>query len=114
MELLRRLDVISADINILKKGGNSSDLEKAFAEGVAQVFKQGNQKGDMANSLLDLDLGGDAAKKADMQNKVKQIEATLEKLRKIEVERKETLQDLREKVKNVCGEKTMNACVCSL
>lgn len=96
---MHRLDDIMSDINILKQGGKSSALDKAFAESASAISSQklGENGVGTTESLLDLDFAASAESKSSMEAKVKRVEAALEKLRKIENERKETLNDLREK-----------------
>ncbi|OAD75301.1 hypothetical protein PHYBLDRAFT_30590, partial [Phycomyces blakesleeanus NRRL 1555(-)] len=94
-QLMRRYEVISKDIGILRKGGKSQDLVNAFTEPIASLFESSPPSGGDKN-LLDLDIDVGIGKK-NMETKVKKIEDILEKLRKIEKERIETLNDLKEK-----------------
>ena len=89
---MRRRDAVSRDVDILKKGSKNSDLERAFDESASAAFGSSQ---NASESLLDLDMGGGGG--GDMKAKVSKVESTLEKLRNIESERKETLHDLRQR-----------------
>lgn len=80
---------------MLRQGGKSTALEKVFSDGTSLAFNQDSNKND-AQSLLDLDLP--TGSQGSLNDKVKKVESALDKLRRIESERNETLQDLREKV----------------
>ncbi|KAI9491620.1 BRO1-like domain-containing protein [Zychaea mexicana] len=98
-EIVQRLDKVSKDIDILKKGSKSSDLERAFTETASAVLDQGSQNAD-TQSLLDLDMtpdNGSGNSNSNMKSKLNSVESALEKLRNIESERKETFQDLRQR-----------------
>ncbi|KAI9025129.1 BRO1-like domain-containing protein [Phycomyces nitens] len=94
-QLMRRYEVISKDIGILRQGEKSQDLVNAFTESIAGLFESSPPSGG-DKSLLDLDIDVGIGKKS-METKVKRVEDILDKLRKIEKERDETLNDLKEK-----------------
>lgn len=84
---------------MLKQGGKSTALEKAFSDGTSLAFKQDSSSNGGAQSLLDLDMPtSNQGGQDSLKDKVNKVENALEKLRRIESERNETLQDLREKV----------------
>ncbi|KAI8384504.1 BRO1-like domain-containing protein [Radiomyces spectabilis] len=98
-QLLRRYQAIQQDIAILRQGGQGRELERFFAENMTSLFQDNGQDGKEKdkNSLLDLDLDAGTEAKHASEGKVQRVEAVLEKLRKIENDRKQTLQDLKEK-----------------
>ncbi|KAI9314326.1 BRO1-like domain-containing protein [Dichotomocladium elegans] len=95
-QLLCAYETIASDIEILRYGGKSKALEALFAESVTKTF----MKPSTANSgiLLDLELEVNLSAKS-MDVKVKRVEAAIDKLQKLETDRRETLQDLKEKTK---------------
>ena len=112
-EIIQHFNKVSGDIDILKKGSKSVLLEKAFMESVSTALDQ-QQKDSSQNtstqqqeSLLDLDMGSPSSSSDNandggaggIKTKLKTVETVLEKLRVIESERKETFQDLRQRVK---------------
>ena len=113
-EIIQHFNKVSGDIDILKKGSKSVLLEKAFMESVSTALDQ-QREGSSQNtstqqqeSLLDLDMGSPSSSSDNANNggdgiktKLKTVETVLEKLRVIESERKETFQDLRQRVKNI-------------
>lgn len=88
-------EAVSKDVDILKQGGKSNALETVFAEKMVNLFAE--KSSSKADSLLDLEFDVGFASKS-MEVKVKRVEDALDKLHKIEIERQETLQDLKEKV----------------
>ena len=91
-------EAVSQDVEILKQGGKSNALETVFAEKMVDLVA--GKSSNKTDSLLDLEFEVGIASKS-MDIKVKRVEDALDKLHKIEIERQETLQDLKEKVKGV-------------
>ncbi|GAA5804245.1 hypothetical protein HPULCUR_009732 [Helicostylum pulchrum] len=91
-QLLSRYESVRRNIDILKNGGQSRELEKAYAECISVLADSKTQAG--TNSLLDID----TEKKDDnLQDKVQRVESILEKLRKIQSDRDDTFRDLKDK-----------------
>lgn len=100
-DILQRYEGVKEDIAVLKQGGKSTALEKVFSDGTSLAFKQ-DSSNNGAQSLLDLDMPtSNQGGQESLKDKVNKVENELEKLRRIESERNETLQDLREKV-DIC------------
>ncbi|KAI7886741.1 BRO1-domain-containing protein [Lichtheimia hyalospora FSU 10163] len=96
-DILQRYEGVKEDIAVLKQGGKSAALEKVFSDGTSLAFDQDSKKSD-AQSLLDLDMPtSNQGGQDSLNDKVNKVEHALDKLRRIESERNETLQDLREK-----------------
>lgn len=104
-QLLAKYDTVRRNVDILKHGGSSHDLEKVYAEAISNLLNGGGQPARQNSAtvdLLDIDFGTTTApaKKDDqLEEKVKRVEGIIEKLRKIESDREETFRDLKEKVK---------------
>lgn len=99
-QILQRWELAARDVAILRQGSGSDDLSRIFAESLAGIIT--SEKQDRGNSLLDIDIDSGVNKTSTAQ-KVKRVETTLEKLHQIRTERKETLDDLKEKVKKASG-----------
>ncbi|KAI9315980.1 BRO1-like domain-containing protein [Dichotomocladium elegans] len=104
-EILRNYQEISREVSILRQGGKSKALDKAFSDATsAAAFGKPKQTAlGNVDSLLDLDMSTDNTtttsmpEEAVMAAKVEKVESALAKLRAIEEDRSETLNDLREK-----------------
>ncbi|KAI8149328.1 BRO1-like domain-containing protein [Fennellomyces sp. T-0311] len=94
-QLLRHYDEIAQDVGVLRQGGKSKALETAFTESLAGLFSD-KTNGKDASNLLDLEIDVGISSKS-MEIKVKRVEDTLDKLRQIENDRRETFEDLKEK-----------------
>lgn len=93
-QILQRWERVARDVSILRQGGSSDDLARIFAESLAGTIAP--EKKDRG-SLLDIDIDSGVNKGSTAQ-KVKRIETALDKLYQVRTERKETLEDLKEKV----------------
>ncbi|CAO3596744.1 unnamed protein product [Absidia cylindrospora] len=98
--LYRRHDDIKKDIEVLRHGGGSDgQLERAYIEHLTLVLDQDNKKGAGENSLLDLDLETSSATANESASKIHTVETIIEKLYKLEKDRDETLQDLKDRTR---------------
>lgn len=95
-QILQLWDRVARDASILRQGSSSDDLARIFAESLAGIV--GPEKKESA-SLLDIDIDS-GVNKGSTQQKVKRVEGVLEKLYQVRTERKDTLEDLKEKVKD--------------
>ncbi|KAI8369122.1 BRO1-like domain-containing protein [Choanephora cucurbitarum] len=98
-QLLSKYESARRNIDILKLGGQSQQLEGAYAECiVSSMTDNGSKKNSASMDLLDLDFGGQSqTTDTDLDEKVQRVENIIEKLRKIEKDRDETFRDLKEK-----------------
>lgn len=95
-QLVAKYESVRRNIDILKHGGQSRELERAYAECIS-VLADSKQKNDSGMNLLDIDTSGSEKKTESLNEKVKRVESILEKLRKIESDRDETFRDLKDK-----------------
>jgi len=89
------------DIIILQASENSDDLERIFAEASVNINNDtfvGGRRVSNAESLLDVDT---SKSEEDISIKLNKIEECLSNLNKIRKDRMDTLNDLKEKVKNI-------------
>ncbi|CEG83642.1 hypothetical protein RMATCC62417_17525 [Rhizopus microsporus] len=91
-QLFAKYSSVQHHLDILKQ---PQALEKAFTDTIINLSNKSNVVSDM--SLLDVDTGVEDNKNK-LNEKVQRVESILEKLRKIESDRNETFQDLKEKV----------------
>ncbi|CEG69471.1 hypothetical protein RMATCC62417_05540 [Rhizopus microsporus] len=91
-QLFAKYSSVQHHLDILKQ---PQALEKAFTDTIINLSNKSNVASDM--SLLDVDTGVEDNKNK-LNEKVQRVESILEKLRKIESDRNETFQDLKEKV----------------
>ncbi|CEJ03390.1 Putative Vacuolar protein-sorting protein bro1 (Fragment) [Rhizopus microsporus] len=91
-QLFAKYSSVQHHLDILKQ---PQALEKAFTDTIINLSNKSNVTSDM--SLLDVDTGVEDNKNK-LNEKVQRVESILEKLRKIESDRNETFQDLKEKV----------------
>jgi hypothetical protein len=102
--LFQRYNQSLNDIMILRRGENSDDLEKIFAEALASSVKTNNdtfvggRRVSNAESLLDVDTSNSGE---DISIKLHKIEECMSNLNKVRKERMDTLNDLKEKVKKI-------------
>jgi len=92
-QILQRWEQVARDVSILRQGAASEDLARIFAEALAGIITP--EKKDRG-SLLDIDIDSGVNKSSTTQ-KVKRIESALDKLYQVRTERKETMEDLKEK-----------------
>lgn len=102
-QLLAKYEAARKNIDILKHGGQSHELEKVYAEALSNLLNGGQptRQNSATVDLLDIDFGTTtiADEKDDqLEEKVKRVESIIEKLRRIENDRDETFLDLKEKV----------------
>lgn len=98
-QLMSKYETARRNIDILKHGGQSHELETAYAECIFAVANGGAQKSDATVDLLDIDFGTDSDKKSDdLNEKVQRVESLIEKLHKIESDRDDTFHDLKDRV----------------
>ncbi|KAI8578348.1 hypothetical protein K450DRAFT_247482 [Umbelopsis ramanniana AG] len=93
-QILQRWELAARDVAILRQGSGGDDLSRIFAESLAGIITP--EKPNGGGSLLDIDIDSGVNKSSTAQ-KVKRVETTLEKLHQIRTERRETLEDLKEK-----------------
>ena len=94
-QLLSKFESVKRNVDILKQGGQSRELERAYAECIS-VLANG-QKQDAGVNLLDIDVGSEK-KEGSLNDKVRRVESIIEKLRKIQSDRDDTFRDLKDKV----------------
>jgi hypothetical protein len=93
-QILQRWEFAARDAAILRQGSGGDDLSRIFAESLAGIIAPEKQD---RGSLLDIDIDSGVNKTSTAQ-KVKRVETALDKLYQVRTERKETLEDLKEKV----------------
>ncbi|KAF1801584.1 BRO1-like domain-containing protein [Mucor lusitanicus] len=97
-QLMGKYDSVRRNIEILKHGGQSRELEGAYAECISAIAGGNTPQKDAGVNLLDVDIAADSGKSDDdLSEKVKRIELIIEKLRKIESDREDTFRDLKDK-----------------
>ncbi|KAI8643367.1 BRO1-like domain-containing protein [Parasitella parasitica] len=98
-QLMGKYDSVRRNIDILKHGGQSRELEGAYAECISTLANGSTAKKDAGVNLLDVDTGSSQAEKknGNLNEKVQRIEAIIDKLRKIESDREGTFRDLKDK-----------------
>lgn len=106
-QLLNKFETVRRNIDILKHGGQSRELERAYAECISVLANGSNKKEDAGVNLLDIDTSSTGSnKKASLNEKVQRVESIIEKLRKIQSDRDDTFRDLKDKVKSIDKKET--------
>ncbi|KAI8342699.1 BRO1-like domain-containing protein [Chlamydoabsidia padenii] len=97
--LYQRHEEIKKDVEILRQGGRNGQMERVFAEHLTMVLEHDSKKGAGENSLLDLDMSSSVNAAKLSAEKAQQVESIIDKLYKLEKDRSETLQDLKERTR---------------
>ncbi|KAI9342388.1 BRO1-like domain-containing protein [Pilaira anomala] len=99
-QLLSRYESVRRNIEILKNGGQSRELERAYTECISVLAQDNNNKNENTGmNLLDIDVTEKSKSNDVLIEKVQRVESILEKLRKIEQDRDDTFRDLKDKTK---------------
>lgn len=98
-QLLNKYETVRRNVDILKHGGQSHELERAYAECLSVLANGGNGKQDAGVNLLDIDTSTPDDKQGNLNEKVHRVESIIEKLRKIQSDREDTFRDLKDKVR---------------
>ncbi|KAI8334762.1 BRO1-like domain-containing protein [Chlamydoabsidia padenii] len=95
-QVTQKLDTISNDIAILKQGSSSQALESLFTDTMSYLLTESSSSVAPKDTVMDLQIDVGLGTNS-MQQKLKRVESILEKLYKLQKDRDNTLEDLKEK-----------------
>lgn len=98
-QVLNLWNSVRSDVDVLASGEDS--LERFYAEQITKASHESTSSGQSAHSLLDLAVTEDSGGADDgLERRIATIHELLDKLTKIQKERKDVLADLKERVHN--------------
>ncbi|CAO3598124.1 unnamed protein product [Absidia cylindrospora] len=97
-QVMQKLESISKEIAILKQGPSSEALEALFTDISAHLLTDLPSDSSSTTSVMDLQIDVGLGNNS-MRQKVKRVEAILDKLNKLQNDRDNTIEDLKEKTK---------------